>query len=222
MKLIIIDDDKEIITCLKANLNNYGFLVDVASNGKTGLKLISKNDYDLIILDLNLPDISGEQVSKTLRLNNQTMPILILSADQTIESKINLLNFGADDYLVKPFSLEELIARIQALLRRPSNIINQTVKVADLELNRQNKTLKKSNQNIYLTRKEFLLLEYFICNPKIVISRNEILEHVWDMKVNLFSKTIEMHILNLRKKIDSSNTESLIITVSGRGYKFRY
>ena len=222
MKLIIIDDDKEIITYLKANLNNYGFLVDVASNGKTGLKLISKNDYDLIILDLNLPDISGEQVSKTLRLNNQTMPILILSADQTIESKINLLNFGADDYLVKPFSLEELIARIQALLRRPSNIINQTVKVADLELNRQNKTLKKSNQNIYLTRKEFLLLEYFICNPKIVISRNEILEHVWDMKVNLFSKTIEMHILNLRKKIDSSNTESLIITVSGRGYKFRY
>jgi len=222
MKLIIIDDDKEIITYLKANLNNYGFLVDVASNGKTGLKLISKNDYDLIILDLNLPDLSGEQISKTLRLNNQTMPILILSADQTIESKINLLNFGADDYLVKPFSLEELIARIQALLRRPSNIINQTVKVADLELNRQNKTLKKSNQNIYLTRKEFLLLEYFICNPKIVISRNEILEHVWDMKVNLFSKTIEMHILNLRKKIDSSNTESLIITVSGRGYKFRY
>jgi len=220
MKIIIIEDNQELLTSLKSNLSNSGFIIDGAINGKNCLELIDQNDYDLAILDLNLPDIKGEEICKNIRSSGKMLPIIILSAEYKIDNKINLLNLGADDYLTKPFEIQELIARIQALLRRPKNIINPIIKIDDLELNKQKQTLRRSDQEIYLTRKEFLLLEYLMSSPKIVISRSELMEHVWDMEANFFSKTIEMHMVNLRKKIDLNRKEPLIKTISGRGYKF--
>jgi DNA-binding response OmpR family regulator len=220
MRLIIIEDDKELLSSLKSSLDSCGFITDGTDSGKIGLDLINQNNYDLVILDLSLPDINGEEICKIIRSNGKMLPIIILSADSKIDKKISLLNLGADDYLIKPFEIQELIARIQALLRRPKNIVNPIITINDLELNRQKQTLKKSGQEIYLTRKEFLLLEYLMSSPKIVISRGELMEHVWDMEANFFSKTIEMHIVNLRKKIDSDRNKPLIKTISGRGYKF--
>lgn len=220
MKLIIIDDDQEIINVLQDSLTALGFIVDGAKDGQTGLELINKNEYDLIILDLVLPDINGEQVCKTIRSNGKSLPIIILSADYKIDSKIHLLDLGADDYLTKPFAISELIARVQALLRRPKDIISPIIKIGSLELDKQKQTLKKSGQEIYLTKKEYLILEYLMSYPKIIISRNELMEHAWDTKTNFFSKTIEMHMVNLRKKIETDKDNPLIKTISGRGYKF--
>lgn len=219
MKLIIIDDDEEILSSLKNSLNKQGFNVDSVGSGQTGLELINQNNYDLIILDLNLPDLSGEQICKIVRAKGKMLPILIISANNQIVSKINLLNLGADDYLSKPFIISELIARVQALLRRPPKIINSIIKIHDLELDRQKQTLEIAGKEVYLTKKEFLILEYFVNHPEIVISKNELMEHVWDMEANFFSKTIEMHMVNLRKKIDCNRAVPLIKTVSGRGYK---
>lgn len=220
MQLIIIEDNQELLTSLKSSLSSCGFIVDGADTGETGLELVGKNNYDLIILDLNLPDLNGDEVCKIIREDGKMLPIIILSADCQIERKINVLNLGADDYLIKPFEIKELVARIQALMRRPKNINNPIIKINNLELNRQKQTLKRSGQDIYLTRKEFLLLDYLMSYPKTVISRSELMEHVWDMEANFFSKTIEMHIVNLRRKIELNRDEPLIKTISGRGYKF--
>lgn len=220
MKIIIIEDDEAITTSIKDSLNNYDFIVDIAKTGQRGLELIRKNNYDLIILDLNLPDFNGEEVCKIVRSDELMLPILIISADNQINRKINLLDLGADDYLSKPFSIPELISRIKALLRRPSKITNSITKIKNLEIDKQRQTLKIEGKDIYLTKKEFLLLEYFTDHPGVVVSRNELMEHVWDIKANFFSKTIEMHIVNLRKKINQNKKISLIKTISGRGYKF--
>lgn len=220
MKLLIIEDDKEMLSFLKSNLSNSGFVVDSAKNGKTGLNLARENIYDLIILDLNLPDLSGQKICEELRNEGRMMPILILSGNSKTDNKTNLLNLGADDYMVKPFSFEELVARIKALSRRPKEISSELLIAQDLTLNRLKQIVNRGNKEVYLTRKEFLLLEYLMSHSNTVISRGEIMEHVWDMEANIFSKTIETHILNLRKKLDSGRAKPLIKTVSGRGYKF--
>ena len=220
MKIIIIEDDENITTPIKASLNSYNFIVDDAKNGQIGLDLIKKNIYDLLILDLNLPDLNGEEICRTVRNNGLMLPILIISADNQINRKINLLDLGADDYLSKPFSIPELISRVKALLRRPSKITNSIIRINNLEIDKQKQTLKIDKVDVYLTKKEFLILEYFIDHSGVVISRNELMEHAWDMKANFFSKTIEMHIVNLRKKIDRNRKICLIKTISGRGYKF--
>lgn len=219
MKLLIIDDEKQILSFLKINLESLGFVVDIAENGESGLSLAQINAYDLIILDLSLPDISGEDICKNLRNEGQNTKILILSANSQTTNKVYLLNTGADDYLTKPFSLEELVARIKALSRRPKEISSDLLTAQDLKLDRQKQIVSKAGKEIYLTRKEFLLLEYFMSHPNTVISRGELMEHIWDSEVNLFSKTIETHILHLRNKIDK-RTRPLLKTVSGRGYKF--
>ena len=222
MKILIIEDEEEILSFLKPNLSAHGFIIDCARTGKNGITLAEENIYDLIILDLNLPDVNGSKVCEIIRKAGLTIPILILSADIEIDSKVGLLNYGADDYMTKPFSLEELIARIKALSRRPQEISNQILKIQDIELDRQKQTVRCKGKELYLTRKEFLLLEYMMAHPDAVISRGEIMEHVWDMEANLFSKTIETHILNLRKKINHNRPKPFIKTVSGRGYKFNY
>lgn len=220
MKLLIIEDDPKISSFLKSNLNCCGFIADVAKTGQAGLDLAEENNYDLIILDLNLPDLSGQKVCEKLRQENNTTPILVLSADLETDSKINLLNVGVDDYMTKPFSLEELVARIKALSRRPLEISSDLLTAQDIELNKQKQTVSRKGKEIYLTRKEFLLLEYLMSHPGVVISRGEMMEHVWDMEANFFSKTIETHILHLRNKLDSGRAKPLIKTISGRGYKF--
>lgn len=220
MKLLIIDDDHDLLKVLSASLEKHLFIVDSTSTGQEGLDLLNKNEYDLIVLDLNLPDLAGEKICQDIRSKGQSLPIIILSAEDKTEKKIHLLNSGADDYLTKPFSIPEIIARIQALLRRPKNIISPIIKIKNLELDKQKQTIKKSGQEITLTKKEFLILEYLMNYPGIIISRNELMEHVWNTKTNFFSKTIEMHMTNLRKKIASEKAQPLIKTISGRGYRF--
>lgn len=220
MKLLIIEDDKEISTFLKANLSNSGFVVDATMSGQSGLNMAQENIYDLIILDLNLPDMNGQHICQELRRTGKMMPILVLSANSQIKDKTELLDQGADDYMIKPFSYEELVARLNALARRPKEISNEIISIQDLKLDKQKQTVYRANKEIYLTRKEFLLLDHLMSHPNTVISRGEIMEHVWDMEADIFSKTIETHILNLRKKIDTNRRHPLIKTISGRGYKF--
>ena len=220
MKLLIIEDDPKISSFLKSNLGCYGFITDVAKTGQSGLDLAETNNYNLIILDLNLPDLSGQKVCEKLRQENNTTPILVLSADLKTDSKISLLNLGVDDYMTKPFSLEELLARIKALSRRPLEISRDLLIIEDIILDKNKQIVSRQNKEIYLTRKEFLLLEYLMSHPGVVISRGEMMDHVWDMEANFFSKTIETHILHLRNKLDIGRAKPLIKTVSGRGYKF--
>jgi len=219
MKLIIIEDDKETLDFLKLGLREEGFSVDGATDGEKGLFLSQVNDYNLVVLDLNLPKKNGDQICKELRAEGKTVPIIILTAENDAENKIRLLNSGADDYIVKPFSFGELLARIKAVMRRPREIPSQILQIGDLVVDRTAQKVSKSGKEIYLTLKEFKLLEYLMQNSGKVISRADILEHVWDMEGDLFSNTIEMHIHNLRSKINKGCAIKLIDTIPCRGYK---
>ena len=219
MRILLVEDSKEIINFLKPSLEAELFAVDVAEDGEKGSFLGRTNDYDLIILDIILPKKGGLEVCREIREKGKTAPIIVLSVKTETVTKIELLNAGADDYLIKPFSLEELLARIRALLRRPKQIEGDILELDDLTLDTKRCTVKRGKREAHLTRKEFMLLEYLLRNKGIVLSRGMIMEHVWDMNVDPFSNTIESHILSLRHKIDFSGKKKLIHTVSGRGYK---
>lgn len=219
MRILIIEDEKEIINFLKLALKAECFAVDTAEDGERGSFLARTNDYDLIILDNVLPKKIGIEVCKEIRARGKTMPIIVLSVKSEATTKVDLLNAGADDYLIKPFSLDELLARIRALLRRPKNIESEILKLDDLTLDTKKHLVKRGQKEIYLTRKEFTLLEYFMKNLGIVLSRGMMMEHVWDMNADPFSNTIESHILSLRRKVDLKGKKKLIHTVPGRGYK---
>ncbi len=218
MKILSIEDEKEINTYLKTHLENNGFNVDIAETAEGGLFLAHSNDYDLILLDLNLPDKNGIEVCKELRLKENNVPIIILSVNSDTQDVVSLLNSGSDDYLIKPFKITELIARIHALCRRPRTINHEILSYNNLTLNINKQVVKINDKKIYLTRKEFSLLEYLLRNKGSVVSRAKILENVWDQEADIFSNTIETHVLNLRKKLNKYYNKSLIKTYSGRGY----
>lgn len=218
MRLLIIDDNQEIVDYLVPRLKKETFAVDSALEGNQGLYLAQTNSYDLIILDNTLPGKSGLEICYTLREEKATVPILLLSIKGEVEEKIKLLEAGADDYLTKPFSYPELISRVRALLRRPPLILATYLTCGNIHINSSTQEVKINNTLIHLTPKEFSLLELLIKHKNTVVSRGMILEHVWDINGDPFSKTIETHILNLRKKIDTGKT-SVIISVPGRGYK---
>ena len=218
MRILVIEDEKEINAFLKLSLESECFIVDVAEDGERGSFLARTNEYDVIILDNILPKKIGLDVCKEIRASGKTTPIIVLSVKSETTTKVDLLNAGADDYLIKPFSLDELLARIRALLRRPQQIEDEILEIDDLSLDTKRHTVKRATKEIYLTRKEFILLEYLMKNRSIVLSRGMILEHVWDMNADPFSNTIESHILSLRRKIDAKG-KKLIQTVPGRGYK---
>lgn len=219
MRILIIEDEKKIRDFLKTSLEAECFAVDVAEEGERGSYLARTNEYDLIILDNVLPKKTGLEVCQDIRKIGKTIPILILSVKSETLSKIELLNAGVDDYLSKPFSLEELLARIRALLRRQKDIESDILTVDDLALDTKRHTTKRGKKETYLTRKEFMLLEYLMRNQEMVLTRGMIMEHVWDMTADPFSNTIESHILSLRRKIDTKGKKKLIHTVPGRGYK---
>ncbi|KPJ56434.1 transcriptional regulator [Parcubacteria bacterium DG_74_2] len=219
MRILLVEDNKEIIKFLKPCLEAENFVVDAAEDGAKGSFLARTNDYDLIILDYVLPKKDGACVCQEIRSRGKNMPIIMLSVKSEIEDKVKLLNIGADDYLTKPFSFEELLARIKALLRRPEKIENDILMVDDLVLDKNKQMVTRGKKEIYLTRKEFALLEYLMKNQGIVLSRGMIMEHVWDMNIDPFSNTVETHILNLRRKIEPKNASQLIHTISGRGYR---
>jgi len=219
MNVLIVEDDKEIVDFLKSALRAEGFVVDTALDGNDGSYKAKVNKYDLIILDVGLPHKDGRQVCSEIRSLGKTMPIIILSIKGEIETKVDLLRMGADDYIVKPFSFVELLARIQAVLRRPKEIEADILQADDIKLDVRRHTVSRGAKNIPLTPKEFFLLEYLMRNNGQVLSRAEILEHVWDMNADPFTNTIETHITSLRKKLGTKDRQEYIQTVSGSGYK---
>lgn len=221
MKILIIEDDISIRNILRLSLEAKGFAIDEAEDGDIGSYLARTNSYDVILLDNVLPKKMGGHICKEIRESGTTTPIIILSGKQEVLTKIQLLNTGADDYVTKPFSFDELLARINANLRRPFNLKQNILKIKSIEVNFSSQTIKRNNQDIYLTRKEFSLLEFLTNHKNIVVSRGQILEHVWDMSVDPFSNTIETHIMNLRRKLKDTK-RTLISSIPGRGYKFNY
>lgn len=219
MKILIIEDDISIRNVLRLSLESKGFAVDEANDGHIGSYLARTNSYDVILLDNILPKKLGGYVCKEIREAGRMTPIIVLSSKQEVLTKVQLLTHGADDYVTKPFSFEELFARIQTVTRRPPVIEQKIIKIKDMEINITSQTITQKNKPIYLTRKEFALLEYFIKNKNVVVSRGQILEHVWDMSIDPFSNTIDTHIMNLRKKIKDVK-RTMIESIPGRGYKF--
>lgn len=219
MRVLIIEDEAKIASFLKEALVAECFAVDVGSDGQEGAHLAHINEYDLIILDYMLPEKDGHQVLKELRADDIKSPILVISARNEVIDKVDLLNAGADDYTTKPFALSEVLARIHALLRRPQALEDDIIQIDDLILDNVGCTVKRGDKDIYLTRKEFALLRYLMQHRGIVLSRSMLLEHVWDMNADIFSNTIESHILSLRKKLGDTGKDRLIKTVPGRGYK---
>lgn len=219
MRVLVIDDEESIREALAENLRMQCFVVDTAADGTEGSYLARTNAYDLVILDNMLPEKSGLTVCQEIRKTGHTMPILMLSVLSDTWQKVELLNQGADEYMIKPFSFEELMARIRALMRRPQKLEDDVLTIDDLSLDTKRQVVRRAEKGIYLTRKEFTLLEYLMRNQGMVLSRGMIMEHVWDMSSDPFSNTIESHILSLRKKVDNIPERKLIYTVPGRGYK---
>ncbi len=219
MRALVIEDNPDIAEVLKKGLERECLLVDTAHDGEQGAFLAKTNDYDLILLDNVLPKKEGIFVCRDIRENGTMTPILSLSVRGDTATKIHLLNAGADDYLTKPFCLDEVLARARALLRRPRGIQGDTLAIDDLTLSTREQKVERGGKRILLTRKEYMLLEYLMRNAEAVVSRAKILEHVWDMSVDPFSNTIEAHVMTLRRKIERGRGRKLIHTVPGSGYK---
>jgi two-component system, OmpR family, response regulator len=220
MKILLVEDEQKLAQALTRGLNLEGYTVDHIADGKKALTRISlhRSDYDLVILDLMLPSLDGYEICKQMREMNITVPILILTARNETDTKVQLLQSGADDYLVKPFSFAELIARTRALLRRPNEKLPETLKVADIELNPSERRVRRGGRDVPLTLKEFGLLEYFMRHPNQVVNREDLLNHLWDFNYVGFSNVVDVHVKNLRRKLDA-NGESVLETVRGIGYR---
>jgi DNA-binding response OmpR family regulator len=218
MKALIIDDDPHICAVLAARLPEHGFLTETAMTGKDGIQMARLNRYDVLVVDLNLPDMAGEQVVATLREDLHVPPILMFTVVSDVSSKVRLLNAGADDYLVKPFVFEELLARLRALTRRPQTVVPEKVTIGNLTLDISTQEAWRDEIAIQLTRKEFALLERLIRQQGAVISKGELIEQIWGSDADPFSDSFDTHMTNLRKKLGEPE---LIHTVHGRGYKIR-
>ena len=219
MRVLVVEDEIDIRNSLKNSLQEVCFAVDTAEDGEAGSFLARTNEYDIIILDNILPKKTGYEVCKELRKEGITTPIIILSVRSETLTKVDLLNAGADDYLTKPYSFQELIARMHALLRRPKQFTGDVLALGDLTLDINKQLVERAGKEIRLTRKEFTLLAYLMRNCGNVLSRSMIMEHVWDMNSDPFSNTIETHILSLRRKIGCTKKHRIITTIPGRGYR---
>jgi DNA-binding response OmpR family regulator len=222
MRVLIIEDNKSIAKAIRHDLKSY-YAIDIANTGKEGLRYAQFTQYDTIVLDLNLPDIDGEDICRILRKQGIDIPVIVISGKDQVKDKINLLDMGADDYLTKPFNIHELRARINVAMRHPPNIISAGIlSVGDITLDPAARIVTRRGLLIVLRRKEFDLLEYFMRNPGQILTRTMILEHIWDMNENLWANVVDVHIKHLRDKIDRPFGSSLIKTAHGVGYKFEY
>ncbi len=220
MKALIVEDNEDIISFLRIGLKYEGFLVDVASDGEAALEKTRDCCYNLIILDLVIPKIDGKDCLKRLRNEGVQVPVIVLSAIHDQNTKAELLDYGADDYISKPFSMTELVARIKAILRRSKNTTSvEVIKVEDLVINPSTQEVFRQEKRINLRKKEFALLYYLAKNKGKVIKHTQILEAVWDFNSSLLSNTVGTHISSLRKKVDNKHERKLIQTIHGTGYK---
>ena len=220
MRILTVEDEPSISNFIRDGLEEEGFAVDVADNGKKGLQLALDNldEYDVILLDWMLPGMSGIEICRNIRLENKVVPIIFLTAKDTVDDVVFGLETGANDYIRKPFSFEELLARIRVLMRK--NETQSTVfSAGDIVLNIEKHTVTKKDNQIELTQKEFSLLEYFLRNKGKVCRRTRIIEKVWDIHFDYDNSVIDVYINSLRKKLDEPGKPSLITTVRGVGYK---
>ncbi|HUC95103.1 MAG TPA: response regulator transcription factor [Candidatus Saccharimonadales bacterium] len=215
MKILVVEDEHKIANSIKRGFEQETWATDVAYDGEDGYDMASSEDYDVIVLDLMLPKMDGMEICKKLRAEENHTPILMLTARGELADKVGGLNSGADDYLVKPFAFEELLARVKALARRPRVSNSEELKTSDLTLNTNTFDVKKGGKSIELSRKEFALLEYLMRNAGKVVSKENIIAHVWDYESDILPNTVEVFIGYLRDKIGGD----VIKTVRGFGYK---
>jgi DNA-binding response OmpR family regulator len=219
MRVLIVEDEPRLAENIARTLRETaGYAVDVASDGQEGLFLAESNAYDAILLDLMLPKLDGMQVLKRIRESGQHTPVLVLTARDDKESIVALLNAGADDYLTKPFDLGELLARLKALIRRGKGQPSPVLNIGDLQLNTVDRTVQRAGRPITLTAMEYRVLEYLAHRPRAVVSKTELLEHLYDYNWEKFSNVIEVYISGLRRKLDAGSQQPLIRTLRGQGY----
>lgn len=218
MRILLVEDEPSAATMLAKGLREEAYAVDIAADGETALAQAFVNDYDLIILDIVLPGKDGFRVCRELRTNGLTAPVLMLTARDAVEDRVEGLDSGADDYLPKPFDFEELLARVRALLRRKPDLYPEVITVGNLSVHTRARRVTRSGQSIDLTAKEYALLEYLARRAGEVVSRADIAEHVWDESYDPFSKVIEVFIQRLRRKVDEGHALKLIHTRRGEGY----
>ena len=219
MRVLIVEDEPRLAENIARSLReSAGYAVDVAADGQEGLFLAESNTYDVVLLDLMLPQMDGMQLLTRIRQAGQVTPVLVLTARDEKESVVALLNAGADDYLTKPFDLGELLARTKALIRRGKGQPSPVLTIGDLQLNTVNRTVQRSDRTILITAMEYRVLEYLAHRPGAVVSKTELLEHLYDYNWEKFSNVIEVYISGLRRKLDDGSDRQLIHTVRGQGY----
>jgi len=219
MRILIIEDNGRLADIIKRGLAEEGYAADIATTGETGEEYLESIPYDLIILDIMLPGKDGNVVCRELREKMIKTPILMLTAKNGLNDKINGLDNGADDYMVKPFEFEELYARIRALLRREENLMPQVMRAGELTLDTTGRRVRRGTKEIDLTAKEYAILEYLLRYPDMVITRTMIEQHIWDLELDSSSNLIDAYISRLRRKIDDEGEESFIQTIKGVGYR---
>ncbi|NIQ37155.1 MAG: response regulator [Proteobacteria bacterium] len=221
MRLLVVEDEKKVASFLKKGLEEERYAVDVAYDGEQALDMAEVYDYDLVLLDIMLPKIDGMTVLKSIREKDNLVPILMLTAKDSVENIVEGLDAGCDDYLTKPFAFSELLARIRALLRRDREAKDSVLEIADLRLSLPTHEVVRSGEKIDLTAKEFALLEYFMRNPNRVLTRTMISEHVWDYHFDTDTNVIDVYVNFLRKKIDRDFDLKLLHTIRGVGYMMK-
>lgn len=221
MKVLIVEDEEYLNNIIAKRLKVENMIVDQCYNGEDALDYMSTSSYDVIVLDIMMPQLDGLAVVRQMRDEGNKTPVLFLTAKDSLQDKVAGLNEGADDYLVKPFEFEELIARLYALSRRSNNQAQEDLVVGPLTINRQSRSVARDGQPILLTAKEFDLLYYLASNQNIVLSRQQILDHVWEYDYESYSNLIDVYIKDLRKKVDTDPDNKLIHTMRGVGYVFK-
>lgn len=219
MRLLLVEDERKVASFIARSLRENSYTVDVAESGEKALGLVTRLNYDLVLLDIRLPRLSGVEVCREIREAGLEMPVLMLTARSLVEQRVEGLDAGADDYLTKPFALAELHARVRALTRRGFHKGGPKLHTADLELDRPRRTVKRGDQQIQLTLKEYALLELLMVRSPDAVLRSEIIEHVWSYGFDTETNIVEVYINRLRQKIDQEHPVKLIQTVRGTGYR---
>ncbi len=221
MRILVVEDEPKIARAIKKGLEQETFAVDICMDGEEGLRYALDEPYDVIILDRMLPGMDGVTICQKLREANKQTPVLMLTAKDKVRDRVDGLNAGADDYLIKPFAFEELLARVRTLLRRPSHMLSPLLTCDTLRLHTQDFLVSRAGKNIALTQREFALLEYLLRNQGVIVTKDKIIAHVWDYDADILPNTVEVYIGYLRNKIDKpfAKHKPLIHTVRGFGYK---